>query len=516
MSRKNSRKRALSTHDIVVNSSIECNSTPHKRRRETNRALEVLERLIRDPSLDDPNNKLNKNDTLGLTLARLLRLKYWNSSVPNRNVELLSDIESFSTIDDLNGFIVVCNTNGRIILMSDHIEDYLRKNVRLLYPQLTSIYKCVSEDDHASIRHMLLTPTNTEQQIICTWHLPRGKRPSRNQTESKTMLMTGHFFTINNEENRQQYEPLFIARCEQILSSTPNIPTSCIGSTSSTTLRFVLTDQLLINEISSNTPSLLGYKVDELIDQSLNRIVAAEYINILEKARLDCILQQHHTTMEVLDLWNSNGDRLTFLCNIHTLIEGRRKTIKLGFLAQLIDPMARDEFIIYSKKQNLERSRNIAIRKSTSMSSMDATTSPTTNILSPKPEKYIDLSNISSVYPAMILPQRRKRRRALRPKIKNVKLDFIDKAQQAPQISNDFYDSYISSSGSVTSSASPIQEIGSEEVLQSVFGDFLKTDTIEPIIGLPSIEDVFTEFGKHNDQQCVLLTPTMPGLNFVY
>lgn len=60
--------------------------------------------------------------------------------------------------------------------------------------------------------------------------------------------MTGHFFMINNEENQ---EPLFIARCEQILSSTPNIPTNSIGSTSTTTFRLVLTDQLNISEISS-------------------------------------------------------------------------------------------------------------------------------------------------------------------------------------------------------------------------------------------------------------------------
>ena len=58
------------------------------------------------------------------------------------------------------------------------------------------------------------------------------------------MLLTGHFFFIENDENK---EPLFVARCEQILSSTPNIPTNNIG----TTLRFVLNDQLDISEISS-------------------------------------------------------------------------------------------------------------------------------------------------------------------------------------------------------------------------------------------------------------------------
>lgn len=62
------------------------------------------------------------------------------------------------------------------------------------------------------------------------------------------MLLTGHFFFNENNETK---EPLFVARCEQILSSTPNIPTNTMGLTSTAILRFVLTDQLNISEISS-------------------------------------------------------------------------------------------------------------------------------------------------------------------------------------------------------------------------------------------------------------------------
>lgn len=62
------------------------------------------------------------------------------------------------------------------------------------------------------------------------------------------MLLTGHFFLLEQENTS---EPLFIARCEQILSSIPNIPTDSLGSTNKTTIRFVLTDQLNISEIST-------------------------------------------------------------------------------------------------------------------------------------------------------------------------------------------------------------------------------------------------------------------------
>lgn len=119
------------------------------------------------------------------------------------------------------------------------------------------------------------------------------------------MLMTGHYFFLHNQENKEQQEPLFIARCEQILSSTPNIPTNSNGSTSSTTLRFVLNEQLNINEISTkfvalsenilanrllffSTETLLGYRADELIDQSINRLIVSEHLHILEQARQNC------------------------------------------------------------------------------------------------------------------------------------------------------------------------------------------------------------------------------------
>ena len=185
------------------------------------------------------------------------------------------------------------------------------------------------------------------------------------------MLLTGHFFFMENEQNG---EPLFVARCEQILSSTPNIPSNSVGATSTTTLRFVLNDQLNICEVSSkfvcprirwinieicllslcSTEFLLGYKANQLVDYSIHRILPVECLTILEQAKQNCckidrpvsgtghlsrssVSGEHCTSMNVIDMYTRTGDRLTFLCNTHMLIEGRRRTMKLGFLAQLIE-----------------------------------------------------------------------------------------------------------------------------------------------------------------------------------
>lgn len=145
---------------MTENSLKECQSTPYKRRKQTGQALEALNQLFQDSFTDEQEgNKFNKNDILSLTLARLLRCKYWSSTILNRslnfifidsmkwfvlfffkgNVQLSTGIQSSSINDDLTGFIVVVNAAGRIILLSDNVEYYLRKNVvRILIYPLTS------------------------------------------------------------------------------------------------------------------------------------------------------------------------------------------------------------------------------------------------------------------------------------------------------------------------------------------------------------------------------------------
>ncbi|UJR30250.1 hypothetical protein I4U23_017788 [Adineta vaga] len=518
------QNHSFSTSNTVANSSNESNSTPYKRRQQTNQALEALGQLIKDSSTDDVDTKLNKNDVLSLTLARLLRRRYWSSNLANRNVQLTAGIENTSMVDDLNGFILVLNTQGRIIVLSDNIEQYLRKNVRSLYPQLTSIYDCINQDDHEAIQRILSTPTSEEQRIICTWNLPRGKRPSRTHTESKSMLMTGHFFSIKTDDNVEQQEPLFIARCEQILSSTPNIPTNALGLTSPTTLRFVLTDQLNISEISSNTESLLGYKADELIDQSIKRLIATENIHELEQARQNCILGQHYTTMNVLDFYTRDGNRLSFLCNTHMLVEGRRKAIKLGFLAQLIDPSIKHECALYANKQNLDRLKSTFPQSTAYLSNINTNTSETTNILLSNTEQCLNLNYIPSVCPVpVVIPQRRKRRRPNQSIIKSEPIQYIDHAPYTPQLIDDLnesqngsYDNLASLSSSSSSlSASPIQELGHiDESYQFIEDIFQDDEKIKFIHDFPSIDDVNDIFGLQNNQQYALMTPTMSSLSF--
>lgn len=491
MSNKRNLKRSLTDSDSVVGSLKECNSTPYKRRKQTGQALEALSQLFKDSSnVDLDNNKFNKNDILSLTLSRLLRAKYWPSNYANRNVELAADIENSSISDDLTGFIIVVNMSGRIILLSDNAEVYLRKNVRALYPQLTSIYDCVGKDDHEVIRQILSTPTMVEKRAICTWILPRGKRPNRSHAETKSMLLTGHFFLLEQEHTS---EPLFIARCEQILSSIPNIPTDSLGSTNKTTIRFVLTDQLNISEISTNTNLVLGYESNELIDQSILRILPVECLDIIEQAKQNCLSGEHCTSMNVLDLFTRNGDRLTFICNTHILVEGRRKTMKLGFIAQLIDPSMRYECLIYANKQNLERQKASVQQESVFITNMVLNNSTTTNVLMSTNDQCL----------SMYMKPKYKRQRTHCEYEGKENHSYYDRSQYVAQVPYMTYMNHHEMS-------SPKQELGHVDELFN----WLEEENGKPCDYIPSYNAIDDIYNLDTIPDMGFLMPNLPQMNF--
>jgi len=126
----------------------------------------------------------------------------------------------------------------------------------------------------------------------------------------------------------------------------------------------------------------------------------------------------------------------------------------------------------------------------------------------------IHLNDSPSVCPVTVIPQRRKRRRINYSNIKSELFNFIDKAQQTPQMINDLNESQISSSDSLTSSASPIQELGYMDGLFPYIDDIFEHDKIKLIDDFPSIDDVNDVFGLNNNQQFCLITPTMSTFSF--
>ncbi|CAF3226847.1 unnamed protein product [Rotaria socialis] len=491
MSHQRNLKLSLDEPISDANSLKECHSTPYKRRKQTSQALEALGQLFMDSSVDDlDNNKLNKNDILSLTLSRLLRRKYWSSDLADTNVQLATSIQSSSVIDELKGFIIVVNTAGRIIFISDNVEYYLRKNVRLLYPQLISIYDCISKNDHDTIRQILSTPTLNENRAICNWILPRGKRPNRSNTETKSMALTGHFFFNQNDESK---EPLFVARCEQILSSTPNIPINSMGLTSTTILRFVLTDQLNISEISSNMEFLLGFKPNELIDQSIHRILSTESCDIIEQAKQNCLSNQHATSMSVLDLFTRDGDRLTFLCNTHTLIEGRSKRIKLGFLAQLIDPFMRYQCLSYVNRQNVERRKGFIQQESMCISHIILNNSTATNVSMPPNDQCLSMANSPKSKPQIVNYQY----------VEKENYGFFNQPQYRAQVpfETNFKNEF---------SPSKTQEVG---YIDDLF-NWLDEENKKPKNKVAVYDIIHDVFDLDHGQDFGLLTPTISEINF--
>ena len=91
-----------SLQNAHVDNAMDCNSTPQKRRRQTNQALEALGQLIKDSFSEEIDEKLNKNDILSLTISRLLRRRYYPSNLINRKYSTEEKWSEFSCQSDTN------------------------------------------------------------------------------------------------------------------------------------------------------------------------------------------------------------------------------------------------------------------------------------------------------------------------------------------------------------------------------------------------------------------------------
>jgi PAS domain-containing protein len=326
---------------------------PRKRRDDTNDVVNQLyeQTLTRRPGERDvlrTGGRKNKNEILGLTNARLIKEKHLHGVKYSRDIELVRGIQT-----NLNNgeFILVLRTDGRIVAMSDEVEHHLSKTMRSLYTQCINIFECLDQIDGQKL-HTILDSSdelvNKEHRLVCTFRLPKGKRPSRTREDIKTITMAGHFYSCHDSS----YDRLFIARCEALVSRTTNgTSSSQTAMANNSMMKLTLNDDMTISMISSNVKDILGYTRNEIIGNWFGRFLTTNDLEKFEATRQKYFQNDQQTPMNICDIFdmhtNYGENRLTFLCQIRPTRERRSKSIKYSVIAQLIDPSMRDEYMQY-------------------------------------------------------------------------------------------------------------------------------------------------------------------------
>jgi PAS domain-containing protein len=235
--------------------------------------------------------------------------------------------------------------------MSDEVEQHLGKTMRSLYTQCMNIFECLDKTDGEKLRSVLDSSddlADKEHRLVCTFRLPKGKRPSRTREDVKAISMAGHFYSCHDSF----YDQLFIARCEALVSHTTNgTSSSQTAMVNNTMIKLTLNDDMTVSMISSNIKDILGYSRNEIIGNWFGRFLATDDLEKFETMRQKHFQNEQQTptnVCDIFDIYTNNGEnRLTFLCQIRPTRERRSKSIKYSIVAQLIDPSMRDEYIKY-------------------------------------------------------------------------------------------------------------------------------------------------------------------------
>jgi PAS domain-containing protein len=326
---------------------------PRKRRDDTNVIISKLYEatLMRRPDQREIvriGGRKNKNEILGLTNARLIKEKHLNGVKYSRDIELVRGIQTSVN----NGeFVLVLRTDGRIVAMSDEVEQHLGKTMRSLYTQCMNIFDCLDKVDGGRLHQILDSSddlVDKEHRLVCTFRLPKGKRPSRTREDIKAISMAGHFYSCHDSS----YDRLFIARCEALVSRTANgTSSSQTAMVNNTMIKLTLNDDMTVSMVSSNVKDILGYSRNEIMGNWFGRFLATNDLEKFETMRQTHFQNEQQTptnVCDIFDIYTNNGEnRLTFLCQIRPTRERRSKSIKYSIVAQLIDPTMRDQYNKY-------------------------------------------------------------------------------------------------------------------------------------------------------------------------
>jgi PAS domain-containing protein len=326
---------------------------PRKRRDDTNVIVNslyeaTLTRRSGEREIVRTGGRKNKNEILGLTNARLIKEKHLNGTKYSRDVELVRGIQ----MNVSNGeFVLVLRTDGRIVAMSDEVEQHLGKTMRSLYTQCINIFECLDNTDGENLQSILNSPVDLaekEHRLVCTFRLPKGKRPSRAREDIQAISMAGHFYSCHDS----CHDRLFVVRCEALVSRTTNgTSSSQTAPINNTMVKITLNDDMTVSMMSPNVKEVLGYSKNEMIGKWFGRFLATNDLEKFENIRQIYFRNEQQTptnVCDIFDLYTNNGDnRLTFLCQIRPIRERRSKLIKYSIVAQLIDPSMRDEYLKY-------------------------------------------------------------------------------------------------------------------------------------------------------------------------
>jgi len=258
-----------------------------KRRDDTNDIINQLfdATLVRRPGQREVvrlGGRKNKNEILGLTNARLIKNLHLNGEKYSRDMELVRGIQTSLNNGD---FILVLRTDGRIVAMSDEVENHLGKTMRSLYTQCMNLYDCLDKADGDKLHFILQSSgdlAHDEHQMVCTFRLPKGKRPSRTREDIKAIAMAGHFYSCHDS----CHDRLFVARCQALVSHTTSETSSPqTALTNSSTMKITLNDDMTVSVVSSNIKDVLGYARNEIVGNWFGRYLPSEDLEKLENMR---------------------------------------------------------------------------------------------------------------------------------------------------------------------------------------------------------------------------------------
>ncbi|XP_078001350.1 uncharacterized protein LOC144453852 [Glandiceps talaboti] len=180
----------------------------------------------------------------------------------------------------INGFLMVANSEGRLLYISENVTEYLGHSMIDLLTQGGSIFDVVDDRDHGVIRTQLRYYDESQtdakdRSFLCRMNTSRSMRRQDNCSDNKVIHIQGRYHFCSSGSGWNPL-PIFIGVCSPVSSATRLLNGN--DNTFFDTMVFVTYHamDLKLHDASSSIMFHLGYSADELYATSWYNVVYAE------------------------------------------------------------------------------------------------------------------------------------------------------------------------------------------------------------------------------------------------
>ncbi|KAL5008712.1 hypothetical protein ScPMuIL_014293 [Solemya velum] len=261
-----------------------------QRRDQINSEIATMRDLL--PLAETARQRLSQLQIMSLSCVYIRKcniLKKLVQSSPEFSETKIKAEASCDFSEALTGFLLVTTRDGKLVYISENVNEYLGHSMVDMKTQGDSLFDIVDKRDHNTVQAQLVHSGDHSVSFFCRMNMSRTLKRQAGFGDVKVMHIRGRFTAIADSESNSPKQ-VFMAVCTPLI--TPDIKESLIQNNTKIFKSVHRLDMGFI-EITQNGEFYLGTSSDDIHDKSWYSFIHPEDIQEAKEKHIQLLKSRH-------------------------------------------------------------------------------------------------------------------------------------------------------------------------------------------------------------------------------